>query len=88
MRKWMRAWARTFLLALSTSLVLVSTVGGCGSGNPNEDEFLQNAPRGTPPENPNETFRERKERLHKAAQEIAKEKASQKGPARAPAKRS
>jgi hypothetical protein len=37
-------------------------ITGCGSSNTNEQEFLNSAPPGKPPENPNESFSERRSR--------------------------
>jgi hypothetical protein len=37
-------------------------LAGCGNSNPNEREFLQNAPPGKPSEFPNESVAERKAR--------------------------
>jgi len=60
-----------YLLTLSLGLTLC--VPGCGSGNPNEREFLNNAPPGTPSEFPNESVAQRKARtrsLSKPEKEI------------------
>jgi hypothetical protein len=61
------------LMALSCGLTLL--VAGCGSGNPNETEFLNSAPPGTPPENPDETVSQRRERTRsKTKKEMAEAK--------------
>ena len=49
-----------------TSLVGLSLLGaGCGMDS-NEKEFLESAPPGKPSEFPNETFKERRQRVNNA----------------------
>jgi hypothetical protein len=84
MRTWILASTRTLIFTLCVSLLF--TAGGCGSSNPNEAEFLREAPPGKPPENPNESFKERKERLLQAAKERDKEFAGKKGSTRSKSK--
>jgi hypothetical protein len=61
------------LMALSCGLTL--SVAGCGSGNPNEKEFLDSAPPGKPSEFPDETVAQRKERTRsKTKKEMAEAK--------------
>lgn len=52
--------ARTLLVL--GSLILSASAGGCNPSNPNEQEFLRDAPAGKPPDNPNETVSERRAR--------------------------
>ena len=61
------------LMALSCGLTLL--VAGCGSGNPNETEFLNSAPPGKPPENPNETVSQRRARTLRTPEKAKAEKA-------------
>jgi hypothetical protein len=65
-------------MTLSCGLTLL--VAGCGSGNQNEAEFLASAPPGKPPDNPNETVAQRKERTRsktkKEMAELEKDKAT------------
>jgi hypothetical protein len=62
-------------LALSCGLTL--SQAGCGSGNPNETEFLNSAPPGKPPENPDETVSQRRQRTLRTPEKVKAEKAEE-----------
>jgi hypothetical protein len=55
---------KSFRFVLAVLLLSAGGLGlaGCGGSNPNEREFLQNAPPGKPSEFPNESVAERKAR--------------------------
>jgi hypothetical protein len=61
------------LLALCCGLALA--LASCGSSNPNEAEFLNSAPPGKPPENPNETVSQRRSRTLRSPEKTKAEKA-------------
>jgi hypothetical protein len=67
-------------LLLAWSLGLMLGLTGCGSGNPNEREFLSSAPPGQPPDDPNDQkVSYRRERTRATSKEIDKiEKRNQK----------
>jgi hypothetical protein len=77
MRKWREAAARKLLLTVCAGLLVA--LGGCGATSPNEAEGLKDAPPPAPLKNPNESFRDRKERQSKEAQDRDKELAGKKG---------
>ena len=63
---------RARVLLLVVGLILPWGLGGCGSGNPNEQEFQRSAPPGKPLENPNESYAERRERTRNVSKQLAK----------------
>ena len=54
-------------------------LSGCGNSNPNEREFLQNAPPGQPSEFPGESVAERKARTKGESKPAAKNAKGQAG---------
>ncbi len=65
--------SRVRTLLLLGGMALSWNPVGCGSSNPNEHEFLT-APPGMPPDHPNESFAERRERTRNLTkQELAAE---------------
>ena len=50
------------------ALAVVRPLPGCGSSNPNEREFLESAPPGKPPENPDEKVSQRRSRTQNSKQ--------------------
>jgi hypothetical protein len=57
-------------------------LAGCGSGNPNEREYLQTAPPGKPPDDPeDQKVAHRRERTRNVSKEIQKIEARNQGAA-------
>jgi hypothetical protein len=65
------------------ALCLAIVISGCDSRGQNEREFLNTAPPGTPPEDPNESYASKRGRLQeaskKAHEETGKSKRAAKG---------